>query len=185
MSEPTSKKRPFIWRIPTSLVKNLDFGRQMPAKFQESFQHISLPIAIRGLRRGVRPYSVFIEGPPGREAQTILAELKAIDPTLPVFVVTSWDSEGEMRSWISRLVVEAVRPAKPATFDQLNNSYGLSKRELQTLRFIVQGLIKKEIAEQLAISYHTVNNHECSIFRKLKVHTRSAAVAKALMEHIC
>jgi DNA-binding NarL/FixJ family response regulator len=56
---------------------------------------------------------------------------------------------------------------------------------VQVLRHMVRGLIKKEIAEQMAISYHTVNNHEVNIFRKLKIHTRSAAVAKALMEKIC
>ena len=40
----------------------------------------------------------------------------------------------------------------------------------------------KEIADRLALSYHTVDNHLRSIY-KLQVHTRGA-VAKALSEHL-
>ena len=56
----------------------------------------------------------------------------------------------------------------------------LSHRERETLEFLVQGLTTKAIGERLGLSIHTVDTHLRSIYRKLHVHSRSAAVAKAL-----
>jgi DNA-binding NarL/FixJ family response regulator len=64
------------------------------------------------------------------------------------------------------------------------NEYGLSSREREVLELMVQGLIKKEIADRLQLSYHTVDNHLRSIYGKLQVHTRGGAVAKAVSEGI-
>ena len=64
------------------------------------------------------------------------------------------------------------------------HEYGLSAREREVLELMVQGLIKKEIADQLTLSYHTVDNHLRSIYAKLQVHTRGGAVAKAVSEGI-
>jgi len=64
------------------------------------------------------------------------------------------------------------------------NNYGLSARERETLELMTQGLLKKEIADRLGLSYHTVDNHLRSIYTKLRVNTRSGAVAKALNEHL-
>ena len=61
---------------------------------------------------------------------------------------------------------------------------GLTARELRVLDLMGRGLVMKEIAEQLAISYHTVDTHSRNIYAKLGVHTRSAAVAKALRSRI-
>ncbi|MGN6386473.1 MAG: response regulator transcription factor [Verrucomicrobiota bacterium] len=62
--------------------------------------------------------------------------------------------------------------------------YGLSEREREILELMVKGLIKKEIADQLKLSYHTVDNHLRSIYTKLHVHTRTGAVAKAVSERL-
>lgn len=62
--------------------------------------------------------------------------------------------------------------------------YNLSLREREILEFMIKGMINKEIADQLGVSFHTVNNHLRSIYRKLHVHTRGGAVAKALKEGI-
>ncbi len=62
------------------------------------------------------------------------------------------------------------------------HEYGLSSREREVLELMVAGLIKKEIADRLNLSYHTVDNHLRSIYTKLQVHTRGSAVAKAVSE---
>jgi DNA-binding NarL/FixJ family response regulator len=62
--------------------------------------------------------------------------------------------------------------------------YGLSEREREILELMVKGLIKKEIADHLGLSYHTVDNHLRSIYTKLHVHTRTGAVAKAVSERL-
>ena len=56
----------------------------------------------------------------------------------------------------------------------------LSTREHQVLKFLAQGLLQKEIAQQLAISYHTVQSYTARIYEKLQVRSRSQAVAKYL-----
>jgi DNA-binding CsgD family transcriptional regulator len=64
------------------------------------------------------------------------------------------------------------------------HDYGLTSRERNILELMTQGLIKKEIADQLSLSYHTVDTHLRNIYAKLHVHTRSGAVAKALKERL-
>lgn len=81
---------------------------------------------------------------------------------------------------VARLVLNtfASRSAPPA------QNYGLSDREREVLELMVQGLVKKEIADRLQLSYHTVDNHLRSIYSKLQVHTRGGAVAKAVSQHL-
>jgi DNA-binding NarL/FixJ family response regulator len=62
--------------------------------------------------------------------------------------------------------------------------YGLTPRERQILDRMVEGRIKKEIASDLDMNYHTVDAHIRSIYSKLEVHTRAGAVAKALKENL-
>jgi DNA-binding NarL/FixJ family response regulator len=64
------------------------------------------------------------------------------------------------------------------------HDYGLTSREQRILELMTQGLIKKEIADQLSISYHTVDTHLRNIYAKLHVNTRGGAVAKALKERL-
>ncbi|MEW5960672.1 MAG: LuxR C-terminal-related transcriptional regulator, partial [Chloroflexota bacterium] len=56
----------------------------------------------------------------------------------------------------------------------------LSEREQEVLALLVQGQTNKQIAETLTITVNTVKKHVQSIFTKLNVETRAAAVAKAL-----
>jgi RNA polymerase sigma factor (sigma-70 family) len=56
----------------------------------------------------------------------------------------------------------------------------LSEREQQVLDLLAQGLIYKEIADKLEISYETVHTYIRRIYEKLQVRTRTEAVAKFL-----
>ena len=56
----------------------------------------------------------------------------------------------------------------------------LSEREQQVLDLLAQGLIYKEIADKLQISYETVHTYIRRIYEKLQVRTRTEAVAKFL-----
>ena len=60
----------------------------------------------------------------------------------------------------------------------------MTARELTILELMTQGLLKKEIADRLSLSYHTVDTHLRNIYRKLHVHSRAGAVAKALQAKI-
>jgi DNA-binding NarL/FixJ family response regulator len=83
-----------------------------------------------------------------------------------------------MNPRVARLVLQRFARQNAAPRDR----YGLSPREKEILELMVKGLVKKEIADQLGVSFHTVNNHLRSIYDKLHVHTRGGAVAKALGE---
>jgi pimeloyl-ACP methyl ester carboxylesterase/DNA-binding CsgD family transcriptional regulator len=56
----------------------------------------------------------------------------------------------------------------------------LTRRELDVVRLIAQGLTNEEIADQLALSEHTVHRHVANIYNKLDVSSRAAAVAYCL-----
>ena len=55
----------------------------------------------------------------------------------------------------------------------------LSPRETEILELLAQGFAKKEVAEKMGISYHTVSFHVRGIFEKLESPNPTAAVAKA------
>ncbi len=62
--------------------------------------------------------------------------------------------------------------------------YGLSPRERDVLAEMTRGYTQKQIAARLFISPSTVNSHVQKIYERLHVHTASAAVAKAVREHL-
>jgi DNA-binding NarL/FixJ family response regulator len=65
-----------------------------------------------------------------------------------------------------------------------HEDYGLTTREREILELMTQGLLKKEIADRLSLSYHTVDTHLRNIYSKLHVNSRSRAIAKAIQEKL-
>ena len=64
-------------------------------------------------------------------------------------------------------------------------AHGLTAREVDVLRLIVEGATDKEIATKLSIAVNTVSNgHVRHILEKLGVRNRAAAVAVAVRERI-
>lgn len=80
-----------------------------------------------------------------------------------------------MTMHIARKVVQSFQKSAPA-----QPAENLSEREQQVLDLLSQGLMYKEIAEKLEISYETVHTYIRRIYEKLQVRTRTEAVAKFL-----
>ena len=60
----------------------------------------------------------------------------------------------------------------------LRNDAVLSPREKEILQLVAKGLLYKEIADQLGISFHTVRQHIGAIYEKLHVHNKTEAINK-------
>ncbi|HTE30311.1 MAG TPA: LuxR C-terminal-related transcriptional regulator [Chryseolinea sp.] len=56
---------------------------------------------------------------------------------------------------------------------------GLSKRELEVLQLMAQGLSNQEIASRLFLSLHTIKTHSSRIFEKMDVERRTQAIDMA------
>jgi len=76
--------------------------------------------------------------------------------------------------------VELVRAARRRP--ELEAPEGLTARELEVLALVAEGRTDAEVADTLVLSVRTVNAHLRSVYRKLDVHSRSAATRYAL-EH--
>jgi DNA-binding NarL/FixJ family response regulator len=85
-----------------------------------------------------------------------------------------------MTTHIARKVVLSFQKSAVASAKAADELSELSEREQQVLDLLSQGLIYKEIAEKLAISYETVHTYIRRIYEKLQVRTRTEAVAKFL-----
>ncbi|HET9496636.1 MAG TPA: tetratricopeptide repeat protein [Chloroflexia bacterium] len=73
---------------------------------------------------------------------------------------------------------ELTIPATPAG-PAAENAYGLTERETEVLRLLVDGLTYAQIADRLTVSFHTVHAHLRSIYGKLGVTSRSQAIRLA------
>lgn len=67
---------------------------------------------------------------------------------------------------------------KPELYDNL------SKREMEVLKILAQGLSNQEIADQLFISLKTVKTHVSNIFNKLEVNDRTQATIYAIQHKL-
>jgi DNA-binding NarL/FixJ family response regulator len=151
---------------------------------------------------------------PGINGVEAVARIKALSPSTRVIMLTVIDSQVKIFSALcagasgyllktspAQKIVEAIQevhiggaPMTPqvarsvldmfARLPKPHQDYGLTAREVEILELMVGGLIKKEIADKLSISYHTVDTHLRNIYTKLHVHTRGGAVAKAVKERL-
>jgi pimeloyl-ACP methyl ester carboxylesterase/DNA-binding CsgD family transcriptional regulator len=60
----------------------------------------------------------------------------------------------------------------------------LSRRELDVLRLVAEGLADREIARRLSLSPHTVHRHLANVRSKLALPSRAAAAAYATRHHL-
>lgn len=151
---------------------------------------------------------------PGINGIEAVRRMKAMSPATRIIMLTVFDDHDKIFKAICagasgyllktspvEKIVESIRdvyaggaPMTPRVahsvldmFSRLlvpQRDYGLTAREQKILELMTEGLIKKEIADQLSLSYHTVDTHLRNIYAKLHVNTRSGAVAKALKERL-
>jgi DNA-binding NarL/FixJ family response regulator len=153
-------------------------------------------------------------GLPRRDGLEVLGEIRQLLPDVKVLILTASDDRekvyraicngasgyllktsdpDEILSGIRDVIHGASALSSPiasmilqgfARYGPVEHVEPLTTREEEVLRFLVKGLIKKEIAEELLISQHTVDMHLRSVYRKLQVRSQTEAVSKALRQGI-
>ncbi|MDX3661758.1 LuxR C-terminal-related transcriptional regulator [Streptomyces sp. ID05-26A] len=84
----------------------------------------------------------------------------------------------------SRRVAVIVEPAHPGRISPLlMSAYGLTEREQEVTRLVLQGSSTTEIAAALVVSAHTVQQHLKSVFDKTGVRSRRDLVGKIFFAH--
>lgn len=64
----------------------------------------------------------------------------------------------------------------------VKKDYGLTTREQTVLEYMVSGLAKKQIADKLELSLHTIDYFVRGIYKKLHVNCQTAAVSLAVRD---
>ena len=75
------------------------------------------------------------------------------------------------------VVKEIPAPSQPFALNEARlKDLGITKRELEILELIAQGMSNREIAEKLFVSENTVKTHSSRLFDKLSAKRRTQAV---------
>ena len=90
-----------------------------------------------------------------------------------------WLGEQQVQGLVSALHQLVREQASPE-----QKSYGLTRREVEVLRRIVDGCSNRDIASQFGLSEETVKRHLSNIFDKVGVSTRLELALFALANHL-
>ena len=91
-------------------------------------------------------------------------------------------------SQIAKVVLSSIQNEDNIQYEETksqkeaNKKYGLTKKELEVLSLIVDGLSNQEISEKLVVSISTTKAHVHSILQKLYLSDRTKAAIVALKE---
>jgi LuxR family maltose regulon positive regulatory protein len=107
-----------------------------------------------------------------------------VDEGLPMAeLLSEATTEGMMPGYISKLLTVFENEEQKHAGESYPSSQPLieplSKRELEVLNLIAQGLSNREISKRLFLALSSVKGHNRKIFGKLGVHRRTEAVARA------
>jgi DNA-binding CsgD family transcriptional regulator len=78
--------------------------------------------------------------------------------------------------WIKAFLLKSESAASlavdEANMDAVKRKYGITQRESEISKLLLQGKSNKEIADELCIAHHTVKNHIYRLYQKLEVNKR-------------
>lgn len=101
--------------------------------------------------------------------------LKDADPDELIFTIHEVFEGRHVKSF-ARVIQQANQDI---FYDSFRVKYKLSRREVEIMRMIKDGILNKEIAMELSLSVQTVETHRKNIYLKLQVSTRIELVNKA------
>lgn len=94
-----------------------------------------------------------------------------------------WLSQKLTKPKLQTIIIEkevVIEPAGNFEFNQkAMEELGLSKRELEVLQLMAEGLSNTEIANRLFVSLNTIKTHVSKLFEKMDVKRRTQAIEMA------
>ncbi|HTI57952.1 response regulator transcription factor [Mucilaginibacter sp.] len=91
-----------------------------------------------------------------------------------------WIAAKLRRPKVETVIIEKEVRLSPSTEFVLNEAelkrLNLSKRELEVLQLMAEGLSNQEIADKLFVSLNTIKTHSAQLFGKMDVRRRTQAV---------
>ncbi len=109
------------------------------------------------------------------------AEGYILKNTAPVEILSAikeiYEGGSPMTPTIANRVLKMVKSQRAS---DSKNQFNLTDREKEILSCLVEGMSYKLISDACTISIDTVNVHIKNIYKKLQVHSKSEAVAKAI-----
>jgi DNA-binding CsgD family transcriptional regulator len=75
------------------------------------------------------------------------------------------------------VLIERIIEKRKVDFEKVKRDFKLTRRELEVVVLLCQGLSNKEISEKIFISEYTVKDHIKKIMRKMGVNSRSEIIA--------
>ncbi|VAW22921.1 hypothetical protein MNBD_BACTEROID04-848, partial [hydrothermal vent metagenome] len=87
------------------------------------------------------------------------------------------NKNSELQNYILQ-VKELKEKAISKNFSDNFSEFGLSKREIEVLQYISEGLSNDEISEKMFVSNNTIKTHIKNIYAKLDVKNRIQAIKK-------
>jgi len=75
--------------------------------------------------------------------------------------------------------INVANAADPVLNEKTRAALNLSKREVEVLQLMADGLSNKEIADRLFVSLSTIKTHSNNLFDKMSVERRTQAIDKA------
>ena len=80
---------------------------------------------------------------------------------------------------LARFLFKKLAGEHPKEAESTNNSFKLTPRELETLRFLAQGLAYEGVADQMGVALSTIQWNVRNLYRKLNVRSQVQAISKA------
>ncbi len=110
--------------------------------------------------------------------------LKNAPPEELIRAIRDIQTGAPMSASIARRVLDLLRSGSGGMRNEADAAleYNLTRRELDILHALVEGLSDRRIGEKLFISPLTVHSHVKRIYEKLQVHSKPGAVSKALKQ---
>ena len=107
--------------------------------------------------------------------------LKAVDMGCDGYILKKTDLDSLRIEPELKSVLDEKVSIRDTAVDKLND---LTRREIDVLKLLAEGLFNKEIASRLNISERTVKNHVSNIFKKISVSDRTQAAVFAIKNNL-